>query len=146
MKKAIIIALALCATLSFASCGKTENTDDTTTEKAVETAETEAASSDEVGVAGTYEGVHSKFVGADEWEEEPFSIVLNADGTGTFKRDDFEFDLNYTIDGEDFEMTEKFGKAINEYKGTLKDGELHIYTGGEPDDELAYEYVLVKAD
>ena len=146
MKKIISIAIAICAILALSSCGKSGDADKKTTEAAATETKAPETEAPYASVAGTYTGVHCKFVGSEEWEDEVFSIVLNADGTGVFTRDDYEFKLTFTLDGEEFRMTETFIGAANEYKGTLKAGELHIYTGGEPEDELAYEYVLEKSN
>jgi hypothetical protein len=50
--------------------------------------------------------------------------------------------VTWTLEGETFTMQETFLGAVNDYTGTLKDGELIMFTGGEPEDPLAYMYVL----
>ena len=120
MKKALAFILAALMIFALAACGNGARS----------------------AVAGTYNGVHSKWVGSDEWDEEEFSVELKADGTGTSNRDGASYDITWDIDGENFTMTETFIGKI-EYTGTLKDGELHIYNG-EPSDPLTYEYVYKK--
>ena len=94
--------------------------------------------------AGTYEGTYSKFVGDEEKNtEEEFSLVLKEDGTGTHNRDGGSFDVEWSLDGENFTMKDKFGALTIDYTGTLKDGVLHIYNG-EPTNDLTYEYEYEK--
>jgi hypothetical protein len=92
--------------------------------------------------AGTYVGEYSKFVGSTEKDTEAFSVELKSDGTGVSRRGSGEYKITWSIDGENFKMTEKFIGTID-YTGTLKDGKLHIYNG-EPTNDLTYEYVYNK--
>ena len=119
MKKIVCIALALLMLFAVVSCGGSEPN------------------------AGTYEGVHAKFVGDTEWVDEVFSLELKSGGKGTFKRDDMEFDVKWSVNGEEFQMTETFLGMSNEYTGTLKDGTLDIFNG-DPTDDFTYEYVFTK--
>ena len=121
MKKAIAVLLILVLALSLASCGNSEMKN----------------------ASGTYTGVHSKWVGSEEWETDPFSLELKKDGTGTHNRDGLEISVTWEISGENFKMTETFLGMTIDYTGTLKDGELHLYNG-EPTDDLTYEYVYKK--
>ena len=123
MKKIIAAALVLVMALSLFACGKGN--------EAMENA------------AGTYNGVQSKFVGDEEWEECDFVLELKSDGTGTSTRDGTSYEATWEIDGENFKMTETFLGMNIDYTGTLKDGELHIYNG-DPGSDLTYEYVFKK--
>lgn len=93
---------------------------------------------------GTYAGEYGKWVGSpdEDRDTEPFTLVLTEDGKGKFQRDDSEFRVTWTLEGETFTMQETFLGAVNDYTGTLKDGELVMFTGSEPEDPLAYMYVL----
>lgn len=95
-------------------------------------------------VSGTYVGQYCKFVGdLEKNEDEEFSLVLNADGTGKHNRDEMSFDVTWKIDGDKFSMSETFVGDPIEYVGTLKDSNLHIFNG-EPENALTYEYVYEK--
>ena len=125
MKKLLVLTLAALMLLALGACGKKEPTPQ------------ELA-------AGTYNLVHGKFVGDDEWQtEEGVYLVLNADGTGTSTRDGETFKMTWTIDGEKFTMKETFIGMSIDYTGTLKDGELHTFND-DPADPLTYEYVYAK--
>jgi len=121
MKKLTALLLAVLMLLSLAAC----------------------AGSDPA--AGTYKGVHAKFVGDSEWyaDEPEFSLELKNGGKGVFHRDDYDFDVTWKLDGETFTMQETFLGITNDYTGTLVDGELHIFNG-DPTDDLTYEYVFTK--
>ncbi len=96
--------------------------------------------------AGTYAGEYGKWVGADEpdsMEDDPFSMDLNADGTGVFHRDGNDFNLTWTLDGTSIAIKETFLGMTNEYTGTLENGKLHIFNG-DPENPFTYEYMLVK--
>ncbi len=93
--------------------------------------------------AGTYKGEYVKMVGSDEKETEEFSVELKKDGTGTSSRDGAEYKITWSIDGENFKMTEKFGPLTIDYNGTLKDGKLDIFNG-EATNSFTYEYVYNK--
>ena len=128
MKKIIAIALIAVLALALAACGGSGDKKD------------EAGNA----AAGTYTGVHSKFVGDENWsEDEKFSLTLNADGTGTSNRDGVDYEMTWKLDGENFTMTETFMGMTIDYTGTLKDGEIHTYNG-DPTDDFTYEYVYKK--
>ncbi|MBR0135770.1 MAG: hypothetical protein IJM18_06190 [Clostridia bacterium] len=94
------------------------------------------------GFAGEYRGVYKKFVGdAVKVTDEPFTLLLKEDGSGTFTRDGYNFDVTWSIDGDKISVTETFVGISIEYNGTLKDGVLDIFNG-EPEDPLTCEYVL----
>ena len=100
----------------------------------------------ENSAAGTYTGLWYKFAADPDSArvtDDPFTLTLNADGTGTHERDGMEFSVKWTLDGEDFYMEESFLGDPNTYYGTLSGDELHIYTPSQ-DDPLAYEYVYTK--
>ncbi len=124
MKKIIAMALVVMMALAIlASCG---------------------APSEMKEAAGTWTGVHTKFVGDSEWvEEEEFSLVLTDDGKAVSKRGGEEYNATWSLEGENFKMTETFLGIKIEYTGTLKDGELDIFNG-DPTDDLTCEYVYKK--
>ena len=155
MKKALVIVLALCAILAFASCGKSNNDNKSNeaaeqkTEAATKAAtdaatdaatETEAAANAEVEV---YTGTKSKFVGDTEWTEDEFKLELNGDGTAALTYDGFTHNLTYTLVDDDLSMTE--AGLGTEYTGTFNGDELHLYNG-DPTNDLTYEWLLAKAD
>lgn len=95
---------------------------------------------------GTWEGKYTQLVGnGDEPKntDDEFSLELKANGKGVHKRDDLELNVTWTLDGEDFTMTETFLGIKIEYTGTLKDGELEIFNG-DPEDMWTYKYVYEK--
>lgn len=95
---------------------------------------------------GTYEKEYEKYVGDPETSkntEDAWTIVLNEDGTGKSNRDDESYDAEWSIDGETFKFTEKFGPIKNEYTGTLKDGKIDMFNG-DPKNDLTLEVVLNK--
>ncbi|MBR3117423.1 MAG: hypothetical protein IKF36_06105 [Bacilli bacterium] len=94
--------------------------------------------------AGTYEGQYTKLVGDDTKDtSDKFSVELKEDGTGSSTRDGATYDITWSMDGDKFEMTEKFAGMKIEYTGTLKNGELNIFNGPE-DDDWTYNYVYKK--
>ena len=96
--------------------------------------------------AGTYTGLYTKFVGdpdTSKVETEEFSLELKADGKGTHNRDGYSFDVTWSLEGENFKMSEKFVGDPIEYTGTLKDGKLNIFNG-EPSNDLTCEYAYQK--
>ena len=128
----LVIILLVAALFILTGCG--------------EKVETKAENVDLSSVAGTYKGEYSKFVGDPETAkrtDEPFSLELKSDGTGTHNRDDASFNLTWSLDGENFKMTETFLGASIEYTGSLKDGKLDIFKG-DPSNDLTCEYVYTK--
>ena len=96
--------------------------------------------------AGTYEKEYEKYVGDPETSKdttEPFTLVLNADGTGKSNRDGESYDAEWSVDGEKFTLTEKFGPIKNEYTGTIKDGRIDLFNG-DPQSDLTLEIVFNK--
>ena len=96
--------------------------------------------------AGTYEKEYEKFVGDPETAknmEDPFTLVLNADGTGKSNRDGESYDAEWSVDGEKFTFTEKFGPIKNEYTGTIKDGRIDMFNG-DPESDITLEIVFNK--
>ena len=130
MKRLTAFLLVFMMILTLAACGKKKD----------ETPKTDPAMEE---AAGKYEGIHIKLVGADEWQEEEFSIELKADGTGTHNRDNSSYKITWTLDGEKFRMEETFIGDPIVYTGTLVDGVLDIFNG-DPDDMWTYEYVYQK--
>lgn len=126
MKRTLKILLTLVAVLgifSLTGCGK---------------------KTDLSAYAGNYKGEYTKYVG-DETKitDEEFSVELKKDGTGVSNRDGASYNITWSIDGENFKMTEKFGPLTNEYNGTLKDGKLDIFNGDKTN-AFTYEYVYNK--
>jgi len=94
--------------------------------------------------AGTYVGEYTKLVGSDLKEtDKEFSLVLNADGTGQHNRNDYSFNVTWSVDGDKFEMKETFVGDPIIYTGTIKDGKLDIFNG-DKEDIWTYEYVYHK--
>ena len=93
--------------------------------------------------AGTYVGQYVKMVGESEKEEGYFSLILKADGTGIHVRDDCEFKITWTLDGDSFTMEENILGLSKQYTGTLREGGLDIFDG-DPDSSWTYEYVYQK--
>ena len=93
--------------------------------------------------AGTYVGQYVKLVGDDAKKNEKFSLSLLEDGTGKHSRDGMEFDVTWTLEGENFTMKETFvGEPIT-YTGTMQEGCLDIFNG-DPESIWTYEYVYQK--
>ena len=94
-------------------------------------------------ILGEWIGAYSKFVGDSSMSDDQFSLTVKKNGKGVSHRDDFDFDMTWTLDGDDFTMQESFLGITMDYTGTLKDGVLHLYNG-DPTDDLTYEYVFTK--
>ena len=131
MKKGLKMLTVLVAVLGvfvLAGCGKKDN-----------------KKADLSKYAGTYVGEYGKYVGDSEENKnttDVFSVELKEDGTGVSRRDGGEYNITWSIDGENFKMTETFIGTID-YTGTLKDGKLDIFNG-EPTNSFTYEYVYNK--
>lgn len=93
--------------------------------------------------AGTYLGQYSKMVSDNAREAGSFSLILKADGTGIYARDDSEYTVTWTLDGERFTMQEDFLGISKEYTGTLQNSVLDVFDG-DPDGAWTYEYVFQK--
>ena len=162
MKRMIGVAVALCIALSLAACGSggekpaaTQAPAETKAPAATQApAETKAPETNAVptpagdaqAAVGEWTGVYCKFVGdTDGVTDEPFSLVLKADGTGVHSRDDLEISVTWTLSGSDFAMRETFLGASLDYTGTLENGVLHLYNG-DPASDLTYEYVYGQGD
>lgn len=135
MKKVLSLTLVMLLLLSglfiFTGCGKTED-------------KKEEKKQGLSAVAGTYTGKYTKLVGDTQMnEDEEFSLELKADGTGVHNRDDYSFDVTWSLDGDKFKMTETFIGDPIIYTGTLKDGKLDIFNG-DPENIWTYEYVYEK--
>ena len=116
------------------------NSNDNSNDKAENTSSAKQTVSPE----GTYKGQYTKYVGdTKKVEDEEFSLVLNADGTGTHNRDDSSFNVTWSLDGDNFKMSETFLGDPIEYTGTLVDGKLDIFNG-DKSDSLTCEYVYEK--
>lgn len=96
--------------------------------------------------AGTYRGEYTKIVGDEDSArnyDEAFTLTLKEDGTGVHARDDMEFKITWTLEGETFTMKETFIGDPIQYTGTLKEGVLDIFNG-DPGNIWTYEYVYSK--
>lgn len=93
--------------------------------------------------SGTYVGEYSKLVGEDVKDRTPFSLILNADGTGLHSRDGSEFEVSWSLKGEDVTVRETFLGLSIDYTGTLKDGRLNLFNG-DPGKASTAEYVYRK--
>ena len=93
--------------------------------------------------AGTYVGQYVKLVGDDAKKTETFSLTLLEDGTGKHSRDGMEFNVTWTLEGENFTMKETFVGDPITYTGTMKEGRLDIFNG-DPESVWTYEYVYQK--
>ena len=120
-------------------------------------------------VSGTYKGQYRKLVGDPDDSKntsDSFSIILNSDGTGIFKRDGTDYTISeWNISGTSFTMEEKieyktsdytsiqdyeeslakvaFGPQVIRYTGVLDDNILEIYDGN-PDNATTNQYILSK--
>ncbi|MBQ1679233.1 MAG: hypothetical protein II062_06870 [Oscillospiraceae bacterium] len=133
MKHGKLLALLLCLLLTallLAACGSLTSPAETVN-PAVRAA------------AGTYVGQYTKLVGSETKNEEVFSLTLKEDGTGVHARNDMEFKVTWTLEGESFSMKETFIGDPILYTGTLKDGVLDI-VNGDPDTPFTYNYVYKK--
>lgn len=129
LKIAALVTIIALGLFTLTGCGKDE---EKTTKK-----------QDLSAYAGTYEGQYTKLVGDTKKVEEEFSIELKADGTGVHNRDGASYNIEWSLDGENFKMTDKFGSLTIDYTGTLKDGTLDIFNG-DPENIWTYEYVYEK--
>lgn len=96
--------------------------------------------------AGTYKLEYSKYVGDPDTSKdttEVASIVLNADGTGKSNRNDTSYDIEWSIDGKNITVIEKFLGMKIEYNGTLEEGRLDLFNG-EKTNALTNETVYNK--
>ena len=95
--------------------------------------------------AGTYELEYEKYVGDQEEDKnvEEWTIILNSDGTGTSNRNDTSYNVEWSIDGEEVKLTEKFAGIKIDYNGTLKNDKLDIFNGDKTND-ITLEIVFNK--
>ncbi len=93
--------------------------------------------------AGTYSLEYSKYVGDETKSNEEWTIELKEDGTGKSNRDDESYNVEWSMDGDNIKLTEKFGPLTNEYNGTLVEGKLDIFNGDKTND-LTLEAVFNK--
>ena len=148
MKKALAILLALTLLLSvglLAACKKDDGAKDdpqTTAAPTDDATEPTAIPADSAFI-GTWVGSYTKMVGGESKNEETFSLTLNADGTGKHARDDYEFNVTWTQDGDTITMNETFIGDPIVYTGSVNDGELRLFNG-DPTDRWTYEYVYQK--
>ena len=93
---------------------------------------------------GSYKGEYTKMViDTEKNTDEEFSVELKSDGTGVSRRNGAEYNITWSIDGENFKMTERFGPLTIDYNGTLKDGKLDIFNG-DKEQPATYEYIYNK--
>ena len=94
--------------------------------------------------AGVYKLEYSKYVGDPETSkntEEVAEMILNEDGTGTSKRDGYEYKVEWSMDGENITLTETFMGIKLEYNGTIQNGRLDLFNGDKTNDltnEIVY--------
>ena len=90
------------------------------------------------GFEGTYKCTYAKYNADDEngIVVEDWVLELQAGSKGTSKRDGEEYDLEWTLDGENITVTEKFGPLSLDYEGTLKDGVMTLYDSEDHDADL----------
>ena len=86
--------------------------------------------------AGTYKLEYSKYVGDPETakQNEEWTIELLEDGTGKSTRDDSTYNVEWSVDGENIKLKEKFLGMTNEYNGTLINGKMDIFNGDKTSD------------
>ena len=94
---------------------------------------------------GTYKLEYSKYVGDPDTAKstEPWTIVLESNGSGKSSRNGANYDITWSISGENIKLSEKFLGITLDYNGTLKDGKLDIYNGDKTND-LTMESVFNK--
>ncbi len=94
--------------------------------------------------AGTYSLEYYKYVGDSEADKqtEEWTMELSADGTGKSNRDGASYNVEWSLDGENVKITEKFIGTID-YNGTLKDGRLDVFNG-DKENALTMEAVFNK--
>ena len=94
--------------------------------------------------AGSYKGEYTKMViDTEKTTGEEFSVELKSNGTGISRRNGAEYNISWSLNGDNFKMTEKFGPLTIDYNGTLKDGVLDIFNG-DKEQPATYEYVYKK--
>ena len=96
--------------------------------------------------AGSYSGLYTKAVGDPDDSRDsssPFSLTLEADGTGVHARDQMEFNVVWSLEGEKITLQETFIGITLDYTGTLRNDELHLFNGN-PEDLWTVEYVYQK--
>ncbi len=144
LKAAFAVLLAALLLLSAAACGNATDEPKETSSTATESKDEKPSESAEKA-AGTYKGLYTKFVGDEEdvKNTDPFTLVLNEDGTGEHNRDDNTYKLTWKQDGDEITMTETFLGVTIDYNGTLKDGKLSLFNG-EKEDPFTCEYVYEK--
>ena len=123
MKKTLLCVLLVMVCFLLVGCGKNLST-----------------------YAGTYKLEYSKYVGDPDTSKdttEVASIVLNADGTGKSNRNDTSYDIEWSIDGKNITVVEKFLGMKIEYNGTLEEGRLDLFNG-EKNNALTNETVYNK--
>ena len=82
--------------------------------------------------AGIYKLEYSKYVGDPDTAKDTSEIaemVLNEDGTGKSNRNGTSYDIEWSIDGENITITEKFMGIKLDYNGTLINGRLDLFNG-----------------
>ena len=133
MRKITAFLLIFVMILTLAACGKKDG-------KETDGAKVDPAMAE---ASGTYDGIHTKLVGSDTWNEEEFSVELKADGTGMSTRGGQTYKMTWTLDGEQFTMMDTYAGMSIDYTGTLVDGVLDIFNG-DPTNDFTNEYVYQK--
>lgn len=86
--------------------------------------------------AGTYKLMYTKYVGDPETAKnrDEWIIILNKDGTGKSNRDGESYNVEWSINGNDVKVIEKYLGISNEYNGTIENGKLDIFNGEKTKD------------
>ncbi len=96
--------------------------------------------------AGTYKIEYSKYVGDPDTAkntDEIWTIELNSDGTGKSSRNGSNYDVEWSINGENITFVEKFMGIKLDYNGTISNNKLDIFNGDKTND-LTLEAVFIK--
>lgn len=142
MKKVFALLLAALLVLSavgFVGCANGKDNKDGKDATAAPNADGSDEGGAKTEALGTFVSVKHKFNADTEWVEDTgWELELNADGKGVSRRDNLELAVTWELNGEDITVTES---SINEYTGTLKDGELSLFNG-DPANDLTCEYIF----
>ena len=95
--------------------------------------------------AGTYQLEYSKYVGDPETAKstEDWTMILEADGTGKSNRDGNSYNIEWSIDGDNITLKERFGTLTIDYNGTIQNGKIDAFNGNKTD-ALTLEVVFNK--
>ena len=166
MKKFVTILLVICLALTLAACGNGANKTNTPSASGnkIDPDTTTTIGQDETPAPETTIDPESRYIRSEfteigEWEgvyfktitenvgniEDEFHLVLKDDGTGTNFRGGKEYAVTWTLNGEDFRMTELDSDDGKILSGTMYAGVLHLYDG-DIYDLNTIEYIYGKGD